>query len=263
VCYAFTPVQDPSGAITWLPRKVLDQYLKAGLISPPEEIFPGDRTDIYRWIGPGPEPAEMRFDLVPRFYLQKERLPLGEMLKRKRSRKRDGDGFSSYNARSESLLERAAFRGPWLESKRMAVPISAFRERPNMDGAPADFRGRDYRIHLPGTKFLAGIWDRWENGRGESLESFSILTVDSLGNGLLRSIWHERCPLILEPEEAQRWLDPATTPEEALRMIRLYPAEAMRLEEIPPVERAAKGKTPKPSGGEGPSEGEGGQMSLF
>jgi putative SOS response-associated peptidase YedK len=234
VCYAFTPVQDPSGAITWLPRKVLDQYVKAGRILPPEEIFPGDRADIFRWTDEGPGLAEMRFDLVPRFYLKKEILSLEAMLKRKRSRKRDGDGFSSYNARSESLLERAAFRGPWLESKRMAVPISAFRERPNMEGAPAEFRGREYLIRLEATKFLAGLWDRWENGRGETLESFSILTVDSLGNGLLRSIWHERCPLILEPDQAKRWLDPGTPPEEAMRMIRVYPADAMRLEEIDP-----------------------------
>lgn len=238
MCYAFTPVQDPSGAITWLPRKVLDQYLKEGRIRPPEEIFPGDRTDLYQWIGEGLAPAEMRFDLVPRFYLKKEGLPLEAMLKRKRSRKRDGDGFSSYNARSESLLERAAFRGPWQESKRMAVPITAFRERPNMDDAPAEFRGKEYLIHLDGPKFLAGVWDRWENGRGESLDSFAILTVDSLGNGLLRSIWHERCPLILEPDEARRWLDPKTTPEEALRMIRVYPAEAMRLEKIDPGREA-------------------------
>jgi putative SOS response-associated peptidase YedK len=269
MCYAFTPVQDPSGAITWLPRKVLDQFVQAGRIQPPEEVFPGDRTDIYRWIRDGLAPSGMRFDLVPRFYLKKENPALEAMLKRKRSRKRDGDGFSSYNARSESLLERAAFRGPWLESKRMAIPISAFRERPNMEDAPPESRGREYLIHLREPKFLAGLWDRWENGRGESLESFSILTVDSQGNGLLRSIWHERCPLILEPEQAKKWLDPGTTPEEAMGMIRVYPADAMRLEEIVPAPGESGGESGGRSSGKlkkaarKPPADEAGQMSLF
>jgi len=250
VCYSFTPVQDPSGAITWLPRKVLDQLLKEGRIQAPEEIFPGDRSNIFRWTDQGIAPAGMRFDLVPRFYLAKEHLALEAMLKRKRSRKLGGDGFSSYNARSESLLERPAFRGPWLESKRMVVPVSAFRERPNMDGAPQEFRGREYRIRFSGPKNLAGIWDSWRNGEGEMLESFSIITVDSGGNPLLRSIWHERCPLILEPDQVEKWLNPATTPEEAMKMIRLYPAEGMLLEEIAP-----------PTSGKG--NGDAQQTSLF
>ncbi|MBW8889412.1 MAG: SOS response-associated peptidase family protein [Fibrobacteres bacterium] len=250
MCYSFTPVQDPSGAITWLPRKVLDQLLKEGRIQAPEEVFPGDRANIFRWTDLGVAPAGMRFDLVPRFYLRKEDLPLEAMLKRKRSRKQGGDGFSSYNARSESLLERPAFRGPWLESKRMIVPVSAFRERPNMDGAPEEFRGRDFRILSSGPMILAGIWDAWRNREGENLESFSIITVDSAGNPLLRSIWHERCPLILDPDQVGKWLNPETSPEEAMKMIRLHPSEGMRLEEIAPP---APGKKP----------GEAQQTSLF
>jgi putative SOS response-associated peptidase YedK len=234
MCYAFTPVQDPSGALTWLPRKVLDQLIREGRIDPPEDVFPGDRTWIYRWTDEGIAPAEMRFDLVPGFYLAKENPDLEAMLKRKRSRKIGSDGFSSYNARSESLLDRAAFRGPWLESKRMVVPISAFRERPNMEGAPKEHLGHEYRIRLSSPKNLAGIWDRWRNREGEVLDSFSIITVDSEGNALLRSIGHERCPLILGSDASRKWLHPDTTPEEAMNMIRVHPAEGMQLEELTP-----------------------------
>jgi putative SOS response-associated peptidase YedK len=250
MCYAFTPVQDPSGALTWLPRKVIEQFLKEGRIQAPVEIFPGDRTDIFRWTDQGIAPSGMRFDLVPRFFLAKENPALEAMLKRKRSRKQGSDGFSSYNARAESLLERPAFRGPWLESKRMVVPVSGFRERPNMDEAPKEFRGKEYRIRLSGPKSLAGIWDAWRNRQGESLESFSIITVDSADNPLLRSIWHERCPLILESDEAEKWLNPATTPAEAMKMIRLHPAAGMQVEEMAP-----------PAAAKGPGEAQ--QTSLF
>lgn len=110
----------------------------------------------------------MRFDLVPRFYLKKENFPLVEMLKRKRSKKNGRTGFDSYNARSESILERASFRTPWAESIRMVVPILAFRERPNEEEAPKEFQGRENIIHLASSKNLAGVYDRWMNTLGRS-----------------------------------------------------------------------------------------------
>jgi len=232
MCYAFSPVQDPTGHITWLPPKVVKQYIQEGKIQEPKWTFPGDRTDIYRWTKNGIEPTQMRFDLVPRFYLKKENLPLEEMLKRKRSKKKGGGGFDSYNARSESIFEKASFRTPWAEGNRMVVRVDAFRERPNMDEAPKEFRGREYIIRLGSPKNLAGVWDRWENRQGESLESFSIVTLDSLGNQMLRGIWHERCPLILDDSQVEEWLDPKTSPERAKELIRLYSAEQMTLEEV-------------------------------
>jgi putative SOS response-associated peptidase YedK len=242
MCYSFKPVKTLEG-LRWLPEKVFRKLQAEGRISgEPEWIFPGDRPYVYTWIDGEIQDCAMRFDLVPRFYLKKENLPLEDMLKRKRSKKQGGDGFDSYNARSESILAKASFRAPWAESKRLVVPASAFRERPNMEGAPKEFKGREYMVHLGAPKYLAGIWDRWENQQGEVLESFSILTVDSLGNPLLRGIWHERCPLILEDAQVEEWLDPKTRPERALDMIRLYPGEGMSLEEVIPVQKPKAAK---------------------
>lgn len=231
MCYSFTPVKTPEGVI-WLPKKVFDHFRDEGRISFDPGIFPGDRPYVYTWMDGEIQEREMRFDLVPRFYLKKESPPLAEMLKRKASRKKGGDGFDSYNARFESLLERASYRTPWAESKRMVVPVSAYRERPNEEDAPAEFRGREYVIHLAASKNLAGIHDRWVNRQGEMLDSFSIITVSSAGNPLIESIYHRRCPLILDHAQVEEWLDPKTTPERALGMIRLYPADEMTLEEI-------------------------------
>ncbi len=257
MCYAFTPVKTPEGII-WLPKKVLLQYQAQGKVFPDGDdwVFPGHRPQIFTWIDGEIGAKEMHWDLVPRFYLQKENLPVAEMLKRKKSRKQGGDGFSSYNARSESMTELASFRKPWAESKRMVVPVSGFRERPNEEDAPAEFRGREYTIHLAGTKNLAGIHDRWENAQGESLDSFTIITVDSKGNPLLESIYHPRCPLILDHAQVEEWLDAKTTPERAKEMIKLYSAKDMTLEEM--IKPPSPPADPKPG-----SSAQGEQTSLF
>jgi putative SOS response-associated peptidase YedK len=57
--------------------------------------------------------------------------------------------------------------------------------------------------------------------------------VDSLGNGKLRGIWHERCPVILTEAQLEEWLDPRTTPERALQMCLVFPADRMEVEEVP------------------------------
>ncbi|MEO7425682.1 MAG: SOS response-associated peptidase family protein [Fibrobacteria bacterium] len=231
MCYSFTPVRTPDG-ILWLPKKVVDQYEKDGWVERADEVFPRGPAEVWRWIKGGVQSSEMVFDMVPRFYLKAGNPSLDEVLKRKRSKKKGGDGFDSYNARSESILEKATFRAPWAEGKRMVVPVSAWRERPNMEEAPPEFKGREFRIHLSDPKNLAGIWERWENKQGEILESFAIITVDSLGNDMLRGIWHERCPLILDHRQVEEWLDPKTSPEQAFKMIRPYPSDEMKLEEI-------------------------------
>ena len=68
--------------------------------------------------------------------------------------------------------------------------------------------------------------------------------MSSVGNPLLGSIYHPRCPLILDHAQVEEWLDPRATPDQAMKMIRLYPADAMKLEEIPnPKDQAVPNQT--------------------
>jgi putative SOS response-associated peptidase YedK len=234
MCYSFTPVGDPdTGRITWIPPKVLKDLERQGIVRKIDPYFPGDMVEIWKWTKAGIEPFQARFDLVPSFF--KPHLSKAEMLKEKESRRKGSDGFSSYNARSESMLQKPTWKGPWRERKRMVVPVSAFRERPNEDDAPKEFRGREYVLHLASQGNLAGLYERWENGMGEVLDSFGIITVPSKGNVLFESIYHPRCPLILDNDQVEQWLDPGTSEEQALRMVKLYPAEGITLEEIVPA----------------------------
>lgn len=241
MCYGFYPVVRPLGGVDWVPREEFFRMHREGRIHTRGDGFHYVKDDIgiYRWREKEVEASPAYWDLVPRHFLRKENLPKAEMLKRKNSRAKGSQGFSSYNARSETVAELFSFRDPWREGKRMATPASAFRERPNMDGAPPEFRGKEYEVHLDGPLYLAGIWDKWENLQGESLESCTIITVDSLGNNVLRGIWHERCPLVLDEGQLQEWLDPKTTPERARGMFRLFPADRMEARLVPPPPKPA------------------------
>lgn len=242
MCYGFYPVVKPVGGVDWVPREEFFRMHREGRVTVRGDGFHYVKDDIgvYTWRN-GIEAAPMYWDLVPRRFFQKENPSKAEMLKQKNSRAKGSKGFSSYNARSETVEELFSFRDPWREGKRMATPASAFRERPNMDGAPPEFRGKEYEVQLDGPMYLAGIWDKWENKAGEALDSCTIITVDSLGNSVLRGIWHERCPLILDESALQEWLDPKTTPERARDMFRLFPAARMEARLVPPP----PGKSPE------------------
>ena len=151
----------------------------------------------------------MRFDMIPRWFNQDQ--TLAEMLKLKSSKAMNHItkrpfGFPSYNARLETIKEKPTFKKPWFESKRFVTLINGFRERPNLDHAPKEFKGKEYDVNLVEPKFAAGLYDIWNNGK-ESLTSASIITTDSKGNRKIENIYHERCPIILDWDQVEEWLD--------------------------------------------------------
>lgn len=53
---------------------------------------------------------------------------------------------------------------------------------------------------------FAGLWERWSEKReGSKIESCTIIVTDA--NELLRPI-HDRIPVILDPADYDKWLDP-------------------------------------------------------
>jgi putative SOS response-associated peptidase YedK len=253
MCYGSRPVVNLEGGLEWVPNAEFNRLYREGEIVVRKDGYHYAKDDIgvLLWRGPGGgqgggqggrngrvEAAIMRWDLVPRHYLRREDPTLEEALRKKASRAKDPEtgratGFTSYNARIETLASLPSYRDPWKEGLRMVAPASAFKERPNMEGAPREFTGKEYEVILDGTCFLAGIWDAWLNSRGERLESCSIITMDSLGNDKIRSIWHERTPIVLRMDQVEEWLDPRTPPERALALCRLYPADRMEIREVP------------------------------
>ena len=122
---------------------------------------------------------------------------------------------SMFNARSESAAEKASFKGP-LRHKRAIIPASGFYEWRREGNAKTP-----HYIQLAGGEPIgfAGLYDIWR----DEVVSCTILTT--VPNDLMATL-HDRMPVILSPDDYDRWLDPGITdPDEVQDLLKPYPGE--------------------------------------
>ena len=76
------------------------------------------------------------------------------------------------------------------------------------------------------TMTLAGLWEAWKNPEdGQWLQSCTIITTDA--NGLMAPI-HDRMPVILGPEDWEKWLGEEPANDNDLKaMLKPFPSERM------------------------------------
>lgn len=53
---------------------------------------------------------------------------------------------------------------------------------------------------------FAGLWESWKEKDGTRLETFTVITTGP--NEVLEPL-HDRMPVIIEPKDYDRWLEPA------------------------------------------------------
>jgi len=141
------------------------------------------------------------------------------------------------NARAESLSEKPAFRDAF-ERRRCLIPADGFYEWRHVNGTKEAFLVR----RTDGSPFaLAGLWEPPAE-RDPGVEGiFTIVTTDP--NELLRDI-HDRMPVILEPEEWNRWLDPELRKVSVLRpLLRPCRPEPFNLTRVGPAVNNAANET--------------------
>jgi putative SOS response-associated peptidase YedK len=130
-------------------------------------------------------------------------------------------GAKLINARAETVAEKPAFRSAF-KKRRCLILADGFYEWKTQDGEKQPF----YFRWENGEPFaFAGLWEHWEKGEGEPIESCTILTTEA--NELMRPI-HDRMPVILEPKNYEQWLDPEAKKIELLQsFLQPYPSEEM------------------------------------
>ena len=73
---------------------------------------------------------------------------------------------------------------------------------------------------------FAGLWDRWKDASGNTVESCSILTTTP---NAVTSAVHDRMPVILDPDGYDLWLDPGMRDVGAASdLLKPYDARLMR-----------------------------------
>ena len=105
------------------------------------------------------------------------------------------------NARSETASTLPAFANPF-KFRRCLLPADGFYEwkRSGKVKQPYCFEVNDGELFA-----FAGIWDKWKDATGRTVETCSILTT--MPNAVT-SLIHDRMPVILGPSDYDLWLDP-------------------------------------------------------
>lgn len=125
------------------------------------------------------------------------------------------------NARDDRLLESPMFKGA-LQRRRCLVPADGFYEW--LDRKPAKVP-YFFRLRSDEPFAFAGLWERWRpDESADPVETCVHITTSA--NEMVEPI-HPRMPAILRPADYDRWLDPATPPAEAVKLLQPYPAEEM------------------------------------
>lgn len=111
-------------------------------------------------------------------------------------------GSRMINARSETLLEKAAFRQAAIK-RHCWVLADSFYEWKNGNGQKTPFR---IFMKKDPVMVMAGIWEKWHGEKEEEIvHTFSIITCPP--NEEMAPI-HDRMPVILETKDnQQQWLE--------------------------------------------------------
>jgi putative SOS response-associated peptidase YedK len=126
-------------------------------------------------------------------------------------------GYKMINARAETAHKTPAFRAAF-RGRRCLIPASGYYEWDKKGGSRQPY----HILRADGQPMaLAGLWEHWEGEEGKTvIESCTILTT-AASEPVARL--HDRMPVILEPEDFDRWLDPGEQRVERLREL-LQPA---------------------------------------
>jgi putative SOS response-associated peptidase YedK len=106
--------------------------------------------------------------------------------------------FPTFNARADTLADKATFRDAWKAGRRCLVVTDGFYEWRKGDKQPFAIACVNDDLTV-----MAGLWEAWKGPTGETITSCTIITTEA--NALLRPI-HDRMPCILAEEHWPMWL---------------------------------------------------------
>jgi putative SOS response-associated peptidase YedK len=142
----------------------------------------------------------------------------------------DFKGFSTINAKAETVQEKALWRGPF-QKRRCLVPADGFYEWQKID--PKTKRPFVYTLTKGEPFGFAGLWDAWKDPvTGEWLQTFAIITT--MANELTGKV-HDRMPVILHPRDYDRWLDRGDAYQLPVDLLRPDEADEMRADACNPA----------------------------
>ena len=139
----------------------------------------------------------------------------------------DFKGFSTFNAKAETVASQPTWREPFKCGRRCLIPADGFYEWKTL--GPKDKQPYTFTVGQDSTFAFAGLWDAWhDKTAGEWLQSFAIITTTP--NELTSSV-HNRMPVILHQRDYDEWLlrDDGAQP---VHLMKPFPASEMQAREV-------------------------------
>lgn len=137
----------------------------------------------------------------------------------------------TYNARTETVHEKPSYRDAWRQRRHCIIPAEAFYEPDWRSGKAVSSRIRRADGEPLG---IAGLWSAWRQPSGETLHSFTMLTINADSHPLMRQFHkpddEKRMVVILNEADYGAWL----TAGEVERRTLLAPFPAEQLIAEPP-----------------------------
>jgi len=115
----------------------------------------------------------------------------------------------TFNARAESVATKSAFRTAFRKG-RILVPVDAFYEWSKL--GPKEKQPYAFRRADGDPIVFAGLREWWRGHDGTELNSATIITTEAGPDMPI----HNRQPVVLEPDNWERWLDPTVFDPERL-----------------------------------------------
>ena len=144
------------------------------------------------------------------------------------------------NAKSETVSTTRAFHDAWVKGQRCIVPMAAFFEDDWRGGKALPTRISRIDGQPMG---VAGLWASWTGAEGETILSYTLLTVNANNHALLRRYQQpgaeKRMPVVLNEGAYGAWL--TVRMEKAKEFMRQYESNWLAAN---PVETKAD-KVPK------------------
>ena len=131
---------------------------------------------------------------------------------------------STYNARSETVASKPAFRDAWRAARHCIIPAWAFYEPDWRSGkhVPTRITRADGR-----PLGIAGLWAWWKSPAGDELLSFTMLTINADAHPVMCNYhWpddEKRMIVLLRQESFDAWLD--APPQRSMEFMRACPPE--------------------------------------
>lgn len=129
---------------------------------------------------------------------------------------------ATFNARSEEVTTKSAFRDAWRWGQRCLVVTDGFYEWRKLDDKGKTKQAYAIAMADDRPMVMAGLWARWRNpANGEEVLSCTVLTCGP--NDEMAKL-HDRMPVILDKENWPKWLGEApATSEELLALLKPCP----------------------------------------